>query len=430
MPTAVKFLDGSEDTIEILAFPFGGPFKGKDGDGEYFSAKTDLCLDWFPDQRPLLYHHGLDKALQVEVIGRVDSKSLRTDEDGHWVKAQLDIRHRYFSQVKRLIGEDVLGGSSGSVEHLVRRAKGGHLDRWPWIEQSLTPAPCNPYSVVVKESAKHYKSLDLDLALPVEIAAALKHAEGGQGVDIWTDPNTGARNVKLYSTGPDANGTAAKADSGAIPAEEANGDSPEGSYEDLISDLAQAANSRFRTGGIPGLPMQGYAYPVATFPTGGTHQPGYAIFRCGGYGEDDDDGPGFYRADFTIGADGDPVLGSATPMSKVYVPAASSSKALAATIEAIPLAIAASEAVRYTTALRAHAEAVQTRRHQEGRDLSDGNRQHIEVLSGELARATEALKALLGPRAGQAEADTPRQEGDPDRRLKLMEMELALLLAD
>lgn len=431
MPTAVKFLDGSEDTIEILAIPFNGPFAGKDGDGEYFSIKTDLCLDWFPQERPLLYHHGLDSGPGTDVIGRVDAKSLRTDDDGHWVRAQLDKRSKYFKQVQKLIEADALGGSSGAMPHLVKRAKDGHLDRWPWVEESLTPSPCNPYSVVAQDAAKHYKSLELDLALPVEIAAALKHAEGGQGVDIWTDPNTGARNVKLYGTAPgeDAPGAYAEAagttvaDSGVIPAETANGDSPEGSYEDLISDLAQAANGRFRTGGIAGLPMQGYAYPVATFPAGGAHQPGYAIFRCGGYGEPDDDGPGFYRVDFTIGEDGEPALGSATAMSKVYIPAAASAKALKASIEAIPLAIAASEAVRYTTALRAHAEAVQTRRHQDGRDLSDGSRQHIEMLSGELARAAEALKALLVPRAEPAEAD-------PDRRLKLLEMELALLLAD
>lgn len=396
MPTAIKFLDGSDDTIEILAFPFGGPFKGRDGDGEYFTAKTDLCLDWFPDQRPLLYHHGLDKALQVEVIGRVDCKSLRTDEDGHWVKAQLDIRHRYYNQVKRLIGDDVLGGSSGSVEHLVKRAKNGHLDRWPWIEQSLTPAPCNPYSVVVKEAAKHYKSLDLEAPDEAALNAHVDPAEA-----------------------------ATKAASDSIPAEEANGDSSEGSYEDLIGDIARAANSRFQVGGITGLPALGYAYPVATFPAGGAHQPGYAILRCGGYG-DDDDGTGYYRVDFTIGPEGDPVLGSATPMSKVYVPAA---KSLAAAITATPLAIAASEAVRQIKALGAQAEAVRERRQAAGRDLGDGSRQHLAALADDLAGMAEAIKSLLRPRAEAAEAPAPRLD-DADQRLRLLEAELFMLLAE
>jgi hypothetical protein len=32
----------------VLAIPFGGPFKGKDLDGEYFSPRTDVRPDWFP----------------------------------------------------------------------------------------------------------------------------------------------------------------------------------------------------------------------------------------------------------------------------------------------------------------------------------------------------------------------------------------------
>ena len=64
MRSAVKFVDGSDDTIDILAIPFSGPIAGKDTDGEFFSERTDLCLDWFPTERPLLYDHGTDSQVR------------------------------------------------------------------------------------------------------------------------------------------------------------------------------------------------------------------------------------------------------------------------------------------------------------------------------------------------------------------------------
>ena len=48
---AVKFVADSEDRIEGLAIPFGGPAGGKDLQGETFTKDTDLALDWFPEGR-------------------------------------------------------------------------------------------------------------------------------------------------------------------------------------------------------------------------------------------------------------------------------------------------------------------------------------------------------------------------------------------
>ncbi len=53
-------------TIVGLAIPFGG----KDADGEYFDRDTDFCLDWM-QQRPLLYHDGLDRDVKTAVVGTV-----------------------------------------------------------------------------------------------------------------------------------------------------------------------------------------------------------------------------------------------------------------------------------------------------------------------------------------------------------------------
>jgi hypothetical protein len=141
---AVKFADEDDDgsMIRGLAIPFGGPIKGKDIDGEDFGPDTDLCLDWFPDGRPILYHHGINGAIKTSVIGR--QVALETDDEGVWVKAELDKASRWYSRVKKLIDQGALGFSSGAMPHLVKATKSGHITRWPWVELTLTPTRANP----------------------------------------------------------------------------------------------------------------------------------------------------------------------------------------------------------------------------------------------------------------------------------------------
>ncbi len=143
---AVKFAAESDREIRGLAIPFGGPIAGKDIDGEAFSRETDLCLDWFPNGRPLLYHHGLDGAVKTAVIGR--QTEVEIDDEGAWVKAELDKRSRWYSRVKQLIDEGATGFSSGAMAHLVRTRKDGQIMSWPWVELTLTPTNANPAATV------------------------------------------------------------------------------------------------------------------------------------------------------------------------------------------------------------------------------------------------------------------------------------------
>jgi hypothetical protein len=151
-----------DGALEILAVPFGGPMAGRDTDGEFFSARTELCLDWFPSARPLLYHHGLEDTLQASPVGTVDVKSAKQTDAGWWVRAQLDTSHQYWKDIAALIEDDALFASSAAVPWLVKRADDGEILRWPWIELSLTPSPANFYAVVSKaEVSKHFKAAGL-----------------------------------------------------------------------------------------------------------------------------------------------------------------------------------------------------------------------------------------------------------------------------
>ena len=138
---AVKFLDEEQGTIEGLGAPYGGPAAGKDLTGEYFDKDTDFCPDWFKE-RPILYHHGLDPVIKTATIGKVTEWALK--DAGLWVKGQLDMSNKYWSQVRTLVKAGKLYFSSGGVSHLVEKDPDGRIKRWPWVEQSLTPTPANP----------------------------------------------------------------------------------------------------------------------------------------------------------------------------------------------------------------------------------------------------------------------------------------------
>ncbi len=131
----------SRNTLEGLAVPFGSPSR-RDLQGEWFSKRTNLFLDWFPtDGRPTLYHHGMDGKVEAEAVGRQISHEV--GEDGVWVEVQLARRNKWLELIRRLLEADGLGFSSGALPSLVQKAASGEILAWPWVELSLTPTPAS-----------------------------------------------------------------------------------------------------------------------------------------------------------------------------------------------------------------------------------------------------------------------------------------------
>ena len=214
---AIKFADASRTALDIRLVPFGGSIKGKDSSGEYFSAKTDLCLDWYPDRRPLLYQHGLDRDIKAVPVGYITSIEVKAD--GAWAKAQLDKRHEYYSEIVDLIDQEALGASSGAMGHLVRKnRKTGHIDVWPLCEGSMTPTPCEPLLATVDwDTAKsHFKAIGVELpeTLHSGIKAPLEQGNGdGEPIvpnkpEHYNDyPYLHSENGKYYGLYRDTTGT-------------------------------------------------------------------------------------------------------------------------------------------------------------------------------------------------------------------------------
>lgn len=182
--TTLKTISATEGRIGGYLVIWGSPAQ-RDLQGEYFTQDTDLGLDWY-DQRPVLYHHGLDGDLKAAVIGVIDT--LRPDETGVWAEAQLDLRQRYVHAVQRLVEKGILGWSSGSLPHLVEVGEDGGIKRWPIVEGSLTPAPAEPRRTDVRTIKSAFAALGMDTARlrlevddvqPREVETALTSANGG-----------------------------------------------------------------------------------------------------------------------------------------------------------------------------------------------------------------------------------------------------------
>ena len=158
MHTTLKAINAAEGRVGGYLVVWGNP-QQRDLQGEYFSPESELGLDWY-DQRPVLYHHGLDGNMKAAVIGVIDR--LKADATGVWAEAQLDLRQRYVRTVLKLVEKGILGWSSGSLPHLVDVAHDGHIKRWPIVEGSLTPTPAEPRRTDVHTLKSAYEALGLD----------------------------------------------------------------------------------------------------------------------------------------------------------------------------------------------------------------------------------------------------------------------------
>ena len=132
----------------VLAIPFGGPMKGRDLDGEFFSPRTDIKPHWFAE-RPVLWHHGMDETKDDPDDAIGTEGDLDKTKEGWWAEMWLDRSNRYWQQVSRMLAAGKVYGSSGALGHVVRKAPDGEILVWPHIEQTLTTTPSNPFARVV-----------------------------------------------------------------------------------------------------------------------------------------------------------------------------------------------------------------------------------------------------------------------------------------
>ena len=168
-----KAVIDEEGIVSGWLAPFGGPFAGKDLDGEYFSAKTDFALDYYPTI-PVLFGHGRDEAIGHAKVGEITIKEIR--DQGVWVEGHLDRQSQYYDAIRELADKGDMFWSSGALAHLVKRtAKTGEIKQWPIAEATLTLTPANPMAgATVKEPEGGNPASLLTIQVTREALAALK----------------------------------------------------------------------------------------------------------------------------------------------------------------------------------------------------------------------------------------------------------------
>jgi hypothetical protein len=173
----------------VLAIPFGGPFAGgKDLDGEFFSARTDVKPRWFKE-RPVIYHHGGDEEAGDEDYGSQEL-DLEASKDGWWGTLWLNRSARYWAQVDAMLRAGKMFGSSGTIGHLVRKdRKSGEILVWPHVEQTLTPTPANPFArITATKALAGFDSAGIALDDPIKsVLASLDALADDLRPDLPTD---------------------------------------------------------------------------------------------------------------------------------------------------------------------------------------------------------------------------------------------------
>lgn len=160
----------------VLAIPFGGPIRGRDTDTEYFSPRTDVKADWFPE-RPVLWHHGKDETMGNDSVGTEADMELQ--KDGWWATVWLDRVNRYWARIDSMLRAGKAYGSSGPVAHLVKKSRDGEILVWPHAEQTITPTPANFFSrlIPVKALEDHFTSAGIALGADLETYLSAKDGE-------------------------------------------------------------------------------------------------------------------------------------------------------------------------------------------------------------------------------------------------------------
>lgn len=109
--------------------------------GDYFDAGTDFDAE-DGDRVTVYYGHGFDPVLKHRKLGK---GTLRFDDVGVWVEAQLQMRDEYERAIYAMAEAGKLGWSSGTLPNLVEREDEGTAKRithWPLgKDASLTPTP-------------------------------------------------------------------------------------------------------------------------------------------------------------------------------------------------------------------------------------------------------------------------------------------------
>lgn len=149
-----------------LAIPFGGPIKGRDLDGEFFDADSDLYgpLRAYGRERLVDWHHvtftgnadPVGNTMKGAILGRIVLDPEPSEEEvdgvtfeGIWADFWANAGEKRRSLVAALERRNVpLYGSSQALAKATRIGPDGHIDVWPVTFHTITTTPQNTHAVL------------------------------------------------------------------------------------------------------------------------------------------------------------------------------------------------------------------------------------------------------------------------------------------
>jgi hypothetical protein len=179
--------------LDVLAIPFGG----RDSDGQYFDANTDLMLDAFPTPVPVYYHSLKEGTKDFDsrpiVLGQ--TAGVTQQPDGIHARVILNKAIAQAAKVWEAAKQGLAVASSGTIKHLARLDLGGRLvpyDKgtpgriavWPFGELSLWDSgpgmarQAHPYALATPALKMVYEQAGIALPESIDLDTDSTEAEG------------------------------------------------------------------------------------------------------------------------------------------------------------------------------------------------------------------------------------------------------------
>ena len=219
--------------------------------GDYFDALTDFDAE-DGDRVTVYYGHGFDPVLKHRKLGK---GTLRFDDVGVWVEAQLAMRDEYERAIYGLAEAGKLGWSSGTLPNLVEREDEGKAQRithWPLgKDASLTPTPAAGLVATQVLPLKAWLDGQVWQAEPAAVDAGEQNEVDADASQAAPDPEAVDPAVVVEAKAQTVDDTAvieAQDEAGDVPAEDVetmsdvNFESLAAQIAELKSALAQPVN--------------------------------------------------------------------------------------------------------------------------------------------------------------------------------------------
>lgn len=142
-----------EMELDVCYMPYNGQHNGKDSDGEYFSQRTKDYAAKFPKPLALYYHGYIKQGLKQSEPFEIGECGRRwEDAAGRWIRVKLDANIPEAVKTWNDAKAGKARASSGSIAHLVRTEKDGHITHFPVVEVSVFDTsegkqPANSYAL-------------------------------------------------------------------------------------------------------------------------------------------------------------------------------------------------------------------------------------------------------------------------------------------